>query len=263
MSQAPRLGRAGVLAGLLSVIALSCSSDIVELLPVTGGASSGGAAGQQTATSGASTSGSSVGGSPTSQGGFAGATGGGGGSNGGNGGSTGGGCVGFGCAGENGFGGTFTGPNCGNGTGSCTPCLNDPQCPPDQHCSPFLNNVCVQCAVKGSSQCKVGYNCDVFLGRCAPGCDSTSDCNDGRVCEPNSGTCVSCIDNQECEQDGDPRTSICYLRRCVECTQHLDCARQGGEQRWCSKLQCVQCLTDKDCDPDGRSHCDVPKGFCE
>ena len=261
MSQAPRLGRAGVLTGLLSVIALACSSDIVELLPLAGGASNGGAggsAGQDAVpSSGASTGGSNAGGSPTSQGGLAGATQ----AGGGNGGAAGGGCFGFGCAGENGFSGSFGGPNCGNG--SCTPCLNDAQCPLEQHCSALLNNVCVQCSIKGPSQCKPNYNCDVLVGRCAPGCDSTFECNDDRVCDLNQGTCVSCIDNRECEQDGDPRTSVCYQRRCVECAQHSDCTKQGGEQRWCSKLQCVQCLSDKDCDPDGKSHCDVPKGFCE
>jgi hypothetical protein len=263
MSQAPRLGRAGAMTGLLSVIALSCSSDIVELLPLTAGASNGGgggSAGQDAVASGASTGGGNAGGSPMSQGGWAGAAQ----AGGGNGGSAGLGCFGFGCAGENGFSGAFGGPNCGNGTGACTPCLNDDQCPLEQqHCSSLLNNVCVQCTIKGSSQCNSGYNCDVLAGRCAPSCDSTFDCNDNRVCDLNQGTCVSCIDNRECENDGDPRTSVCYLRHCVECAQHSDCMRPGSEQRWCSKFQCVQCLADKDCGFDGKTHCDVPKGFCE
>jgi hypothetical protein len=261
MSQAPRLGRAGVLAGLLSVVALSCSSDIVELLPPTGGASgsggNGSAAGQDAVDSGASTGGSNAAGA-TTQGGSAGATQAGGG-NGGNGGTAGAPCFGFGCGGENGFGGSFGSPYCRNGN-SCAPCANG-ECPFDEECSP-LGNVCVQCAIKGPSQCWAGSNCDVLVGRCAPACDSTSDCSDGRVCDQNQGTCLGCIDDKsQCDQDGDPQTRICYLHRCVECTQDPDCTKQMGGGR-CANFRCVQCLTDKDCD-DGRRHCDVPKGFCE
>jgi hypothetical protein len=258
------LGRAGVLTGLLAVIAVACSSDLVELLPVGGGASTGGAgsaAGQDTVTSGAGTGGSSAAGMAT-QGGFAGAPqagrGNGGNAGGGNGGSAGGACFGFGCAGESGFSGSFGAPYCGNGN-SCEPCLNDTQCESEyDHCA---NNVCVQCATEGPSQCWHGMNCDVLVRRCAPACDSTSDCNEGGVCDVNQHTCVWCIENGDCQQDGLPG-NVCYLHRCVDCAQDTDCMKQGRSGR-CSGFRCVQCLTNEDCKDPERSHCNVPKGYCE
>lgn len=267
MSQGPRRGRAGVLTGLLVVIAVSCSSDIVELLPPTAGAGSGGggsSAGQDTMTSGANTGGNSAAGA-TIQGGSAGApqAGGGNGGNGGNGGDSGNGgaagapCFGFGCGGESGVGGSFGGPYCGYGN-TCAPCVNDTQCPFEyEYCA---NNVCVQCTTEGPSQCWQGGNCDVLVRHCEPRCDTTSDCKDGRVCDLNQGTCVWCIDNRQCEKDGAPG-NICYLHRCVECTQDPDCTRPGEGR--CSGTRCVQCLSNMDCNADGKSHCNVPKGYCE
>jgi hypothetical protein len=249
---------------LFAVIAFSCSSDIVELLPLTAGASNGGSAGQDTVASGASPGGSGAGGrsaggsagSMSSQGGSAGAPQ----AGGGNGGAGGGGCFGFGCAGESGFGGSFGGPPCGFGN-SCEPCAND-----DTHCPSetefCADNVCVQCTIEGPSQCWPwpGGNCDVLVHRCAPACDDGGECNDGRVCDVNQGTCVWCVDKGDCGRNGDPR-SICYLHRCVECTQDPDCTEQGKPR--CSGNRCVQCLTNKDCLSDGKTHCDVPKGYCE
>jgi hypothetical protein len=252
------LGRAGVLTGLLAVIAVACSSDLVELLPLTGGTSAGGAgssAGQDTITSGAGTGGSNAAGM-TTQAGFAGAPHAGGG-NGGNGGSGGGACFGFGCAGESGFSGSFGGPYCGNGN-SCTPCGSNTNCfSENEFC---LNNVCVQCATAGPSQCRQGFNCDLVVGRCAPACDDTSDCNDGGVCDSNQGTCVWCIENHDCTEDGVPAGDVCYLHRCVDCTQDTDCRSRG---RRCSGFRCVWCLTDNDCKDPDRNHCNVPRGDCE
>jgi hypothetical protein len=252
------LGRAGALMGLLAVIAVSCSSDIVELLPLTGGTSTGGAgssAGQDTVTSGAGTGGSNAAGM-TTQAGFAGAPQAGGG-NGGNGGSAGG-CFGFGCGGESGFGGSFGGPYCRNGN-SCQPCTDSTDCPTEyEHCG---NNVCVQCVTEGPSQCRHGFNCDVVAGRCGIACDDNFDCKEGGVCDLNQNTCVWCLENRDCTQDGVPAGDVCYLHRCVDCTQDPDCIKQGRGRR-CSGFRCVECLSNTDCD-DGRGRCNVPKGYCE
>ena len=46
MSPAPRLRPAGLLAALASIVALSCGSDMIDLLPSLAGATSGGSAGE-------------------------------------------------------------------------------------------------------------------------------------------------------------------------------------------------------------------------
>jgi hypothetical protein len=264
MSDMPRLGHAGLLAALLSLVAVSCGSDVVDLLPPMTGAGNGGGAGEAaSAAAGASSGGvrNEAGRAATSQAGASGAAAGSGGKA-GNAGAAG--CSGFGCgnAGEGpSLGGAFGGPICNNGTSSCTPCLSDVQCASDQHCSRFLGNLCVQCAEKG--QCKPGFTCDRLVGRCGPSCKSTFECNDGRVCDMTQGTCVTCIDNQQCESDGDPDTRVCYQRRCVQCQEDADCT-QGARHR-CAGLQCVECINDKDCPGNNgdNGHCDTAHAHCE
>lgn len=174
----------------------------------------------------------------------------------------GGGCFGFACpsAGQSNGGGSLGNPNCNGGT--CVQCSNDSQCDAGQRCSRFLNGICVQCTEK--SQCKAGYSCDRLVGRCGPICTETSDCENGRVCDTAQGTCVPCIDGSACQNDFDPDTRICYMRRCVECVISADCP--PGERDVCNKdFQCVQCVSDQDCkdNGDGQEHCDVPRGRCE
>ena len=266
MSQPPKLARAGVLTGFLALSALACSSDLVELLPLMAGASgggAGGAAGQDTTASGSSSASGSGGrhaggsaGSPTSQGGFAGAPQAGGGH--GDAAGASGSCFGPGCAGDSGFGGSFGGPHCGYGN-SCWPCDNNTQCPFDyEYCA---DNECVQCTTEGPSQCRQGNNCDVLVRHCEPRCDATTDCKDGRVCDLNQGTCVWCIDSFQCQQDGVPG-NICYLHRCVDCTQNAQCVNRG-ERRLCSGTRCVECSLNEDCTTPGKSHCDTFRGSCE
>jgi len=241
MSKARRLASVGALAALCSVVGLSCGSDLVDLLPMPGGAGSGGndsAAGRDSMLPDrAGMGGMSGGSSAASQSGSAGRTSGGGG-NGGNGGGGGnggnGGCFGFGCgtAGEpNGFGGSF-----GCSGGSCTLCSSD-------------------------QPCKQGYSCDVTVGRCAPSCTTSLECANGRVCDVSQSACVACLGNPDCEQY--PDTHVCYLHRCVECLQHADCMQ--ADRHVCAGGYCVQCLSDKDCDgPNGSGggRCDSQRGRC-
>jgi len=117
----------------------------------------------------------------------------------------------------------------------------------------------VQCETKGDCT-RPGTSCDFLVGRCAPSCDSTLDCRDGKVCDTSQGTCVQCLDNRECEQDGDSETRVCYLHRCLQCLENTDCTE--GVRNICSIFQqCVECTGDQHC-KDGM-HCDVPRGRCE
>jgi Cys-rich repeat protein len=74
------------------------------------------------------------------------------------------------------------------------------------------------------------------------------------------GTCVQCVDNRDCEQDGDPDTRICYMRRCMQCLENSHCT--DGTRPVCSNYQCAECANDDDC-KDSAPHCDIPRGRCE
>jgi hypothetical protein len=256
MSVAPRRSQAGLLAALASLVAVSCGSDTIDLLPSL----EGGSVGQAGSSAGSSSGGTSAGSSGTSQGGTSGN---------GNvagmlsmGGNQNGGsltlCSGYGCGGfgTNPFGGGF-GDVCNGGNGYCTPCASDEQCPPELHCSHILGNVCVQCTER--RHCRPGFSCDRWRGRCGPSCQSALDCGDGRVCDTLQNTCVACLDNEECEQDGDPDTHICYQQRCVECQVNADCMH--NDRHVCAALRCVQCAANEDCNA-GMGVCDIGRGQC-
>ncbi len=260
MSDIHRLGQTGLLAALVSLVAVSCGSDIVDLLPPTTGV--GGGAGRTTTSAAGTGFGDAheAGSSAMNQAGVSGSVA----STSGGGGTETGGCSGFGCGegGENpGFAGALGGLFC-NGMGSCTPCRSDLECVPDQHCSRFLGNVCVQCAENGKDQCKPGYSCDRLVGRCGLSCKTTANCYDGRVCDMAQGTCVACIDNQQCA--GNQEQRVCYLRRCVQCQEDADCTQ--GDRRHCANLQCVQCTNDRDCPGSNGNefgHCDTARARCQ
>ena len=133
MSLAPRLTQAGLLAALLSLVAVSCGSDLVDLLPPSAAERGGGAAGDD-GNGGVESAGTSSGarggegGSSPHQGGLGGTA---------QSGSSmggGGGCFGFACpsAGQSNGGGSLGNPNCNGGT--CVQCSNDSQCPAGLKC---------------------------------------------------------------------------------------------------------------------------------
>jgi hypothetical protein len=251
MPDTSRLSRGAALAALVSLVAVSCGTETIELLPLVpnGGTAGGviagdGGTGAIGATSG--NAGEPPGGSQS--GGMGGQP------FGGTGGSFGG-CTGFGCGGSGDGSGGTGGPVCNGGFGPCTPCLSDEQCG-DWHCSKLLGNVCVACT--DSSHCKSGLRCDLPVGRCAPSCDANLGCRDNRVCDPQFLTCVDCTDDEQCEMDDNPDTSFCSFRRCVECTRDDDC--EGSKHELCVNGRCADCFGDKDCEFD--EQCNAA-GYCE
>lgn len=243
MLLARSLRRTGLLAGLVSLVAASCSSDTIDLLPLgdSGGSagtlsgaglapgSDAGAGAREGSGGGISDPGGAVGGDEggltagTTTGGRAEFGGCGSSGCGGYGGSFGGGFAGGGYAGSFGGyapGGGFGGGGCAlNGVGQCSRCQSDEQCGPYRHCSHFLGT-CVECENK--SQCDKGQACDIYSGHCVPGCQSTADCTFGGLCDPDLNTCT-CIDDGQCEQDNDPKTHYCAWHRCVQCKSDRDC----------------------------------------
>jgi hypothetical protein len=271
MFRGPRLRPAGLLAVLASIVALSCGSDVIDLLPPPaggvgngGGAGAGGGGGGGVSNVGASDSaeragadsaGADVGGTLSNggsgffpSGGMGAFSGNSGGFAMGGQGGRGGGCFGPGCGG---FGGAFSFPCEMNGPNTCTPCQDDTQCGSGQHCS---HNICLQCW--NDQQCSAGYNCDLQVGRCQPSCQGTLDCRDGRVCDQTRGVCVGCTQNEGCPSPSDPDARICHLRRCVECESNQDCTLGS-----CVFNHCIECLSDKDCGDRGL-HCDTGSGRC-
>jgi hypothetical protein len=264
MSPAPRRRTAGLVAALASIVAVSCGSDMIDLLPPVADTSGGSANGAGAAAQ----AGADVGGGPASGGGSslpegaagnAGALSGGGNAGasgqGGKGGSSG--CPGAGCniGGNVSFGGGFGFPCEPNTNGTCTPCASDDQCPLSQQCS---HNVCT---CTDDRQCRSGFSCDRLVGRCAPSCQNTFECRDGRICDPTQGACVTCTPGgDQCPSDnGDPDAHICYFRRCVECVADEDCTQ--GTRHLCAGYHCIECLSDKDCGDN--VHCDRGSGHCQ
>ncbi len=258
MIEALRLRRGAALAALIALAAAACDTETIELLAprATAGSTE---AGQPAMLPGGGAAGvPSHGGSSGDPQGGTGASSGSAGSALGEAGSGGDGdcegCGGVG-GGAGGSGGVLGGPNCSGGPGTCSPCQSDEQCG-DWHCSQQLGGICVQCT--DSSHCKPGSRCDGVVGRCAQSCEGNLTCREGRICDPQFLTCVACIDDEQCEQDGDPQTAYCAGRRCVECTRNDDCTR--GSKNLCLGGRCAECFFDKDCGPGG--YC-APDGRCE
>jgi len=255
MSSTPRSHCAGLLAALTSLVALSCGSDTIDLLPTLAGASGGsasgsGGAGGSFTTAGTEASGGSNSGMP-GNGGMAGASAGVGGSAGGRLGSGGhNGCSGPGCGGS--LGGAFPFLCEQSSVSSCQPCADEGQCPANQHCA---QHFCAECA--RDDDCNGGV-CDKFAHRCAPMCQNSIECRGGRICDTTFNACVTCTQTEGCPPSTDMDARICdpYLRRCIECLGDANC---GGDRKHCVRYQCV-CLNNADCG-DGM-FCDQNSGRC-
>ena len=267
MSDAPRLRSAGLAAALVSLVALSCGSDAIDLLPPLGGSANGGAsstsgaAGADARAAGNNGNGAD-GGGPLNQSGGGGVSGS---PVAGSGGATagGGGCSGAGCGGFSGFGGSTntsgasgTG-NCASGMGQCVPCLHNEQCPANLVCA--QTGFCVQC--ENNRQCGTNEGCDPSVGRCGPTCQSTNDCTDGKVCDPNSRRLRFVHQRPtNARTTSDPDTRVCFFRRCVECRGGCSTASRAIAPR-ASTIAAFECLSDKDCH-DSTPHCDRSTGHC-
>jgi len=244
MSRLIRLRPAGLLAASISLVAVACGTDTLDLLPrgALAGMAGAGSGGQPLAgTGGVEITAGNAGAASGSQSGMGGLLNGGAGDggNGGsfqNGGKGGGyGCVGFTCGGSNAGGGGGSGgtdPRCPEpGSPWCTPCNDSDDCPPQFSCSSF--------------------------SYCRPTCTSSWECPKDGVCDETYGTCGPCFSDPQCAAEGIPKRNACeiVLGRCVECNERVDCMRGN-----CVSLQCVICDDDKDC--MGGKRCDRGLGKC-
>lgn len=77
-----------------------------------------------------------------------------------------------------------------------------PSCPPDRP-YPF-NGQCVQCYIRGSTQCWPGYSCEIARLKCEPLCSTDQDCifrpNTLPVCDKVYRSCRFCLNDSECAE---------------------------------------------------------------
>jgi hypothetical protein len=133
---------------------------------------------------------------------------------------------------------------CNAVTHSCTGCLTNADC---GGTTPFCDRDdrrCVEC--ESASQCPPGEVCVWAAHRCAPACQTNSDCagSGHPICAIASRVCVECTSDAECATM--PLQPYCDLRlgACVECLSDANCASSH-----CETLEnlCVECTSDTHC----------------
>ncbi len=139
------------------------------------------------------------------------------------------GCTGVGCGGTNaGSAGRYDPPCSDPNSPFCTPCDTNDECPQQFNCNPYKY--------------------------CRPECSMSSECPNDGICDAVTSTCVPCMSDPQCKEQGVPWRNVCEAGRCVECNERAACA-----QGTCHLYQCVECTNDKDC-ASGR--CDEIRGRC-
>jgi hypothetical protein len=177
---------------------------------------------------------------------------------------------------------------CQTSTGYCVGCLGDGDCagqPSTPFCAtdiaPDAGNVCVQCLsaadcpsdMLGCSSrahfcgfCDNSGDCPASAaycqsGQCGDSCvlsDGGTSCQNGGLCDTNSGVCVTCLSDSDCPAFGS-MPSYCLTDidagfSCVQCYQASQCAP------WpCNTYAffCGSCGFDSDC-PAEAPHCSGP-----
>jgi hypothetical protein len=139
----------------------------------------------------------------------------------------------------------------------CVQCTNDSQCnPPEPYCVTDAGasfGRCVQCLA--SADCDAGFACepslsDPGLTLCVFNCNLSDTCTaPSPYCEPDSGTCVTCLSTSQCQN-----AYLCVPPgSCDPCTSApQECATAYPDLPYCApEGTCVQCLTSSDCDGGG------------
>jgi outer membrane exchange protein TraA len=132
-----------------------------------------------------------------------------------------------------------------NGAAVCAPCdtarLCGPSCSPCGLSTPYCVNqngtyTCVEC--EDDSQCG-GRRCDPDTKTCV-GCLDDRVCPNGQVCDKPNFTCVECLRDEDCPPD---EVCVGTIKQCKECKQNSDCERGKS----CQDFQCVTCSTNESC----------------
>jgi outer membrane exchange protein TraA len=132
-----------------------------------------------------------------------------------------------------------------NGAALCAPCdtsrVCGPSCSPCGQSTPHCVNIngtytCAEC--EDDSQCG-GRRCDPDTKTCV-GCLDDRACPNGQVCDKPNYTCVECLRDEDCPPD---EVCVGTIKQCRECKQNSDCERGKS----CQDYQCVTCSTNESC----------------
>ncbi len=105
-------------------------------------------------------------------------------------------------------------PDCGDLAcidGYCGACAESAECGADLVC---FAEQCVPSCVEDPSRCQEGEVCQPDSGQCVPGCSGDGDCENGQVCDLEENLCV----DRECTEEGVQgecaEAQICLNGRC-------------------------------------------------
>jgi hypothetical protein len=109
-------------------------------------------------------------------------------------------------------------------THACTGCVTNNDCDPATPYCDRDDRRCVEC--ESAAQCPPGEVCAWGAHRCAPACNTNSDCaGSGRaICAVASRVCVECTGDADCAAQNLPPYCDLRLGACVDCLADTNCA---------------------------------------
>lgn len=136
------------------------------------------------------------------------------------------------------------GLHCQTSTGLCFECVRDADCtdPNAPLCALDLYR-CVECVTL--QDCSDGFECDPVVRQCRKTCTQSEQCDTAHGCDEDSGLCIECDEDHECEDA--PRGGFCAAggTGCVECRSDEQCE----DGTICDGFTggCVGCRDTRDC----------------
>ncbi|WP_394828767.1 hypothetical protein [Pendulispora albinea] len=145
---------------------------------------------------------------------------------------------------------------CDTASGNCVACLADSDCKdPLPRCNPTEHR-CVACTT--SADCPAGRACEQHV--CITACDDAGKCPGNATCHAQSHLCKDCQVNADCNNAGNDRICEPNTGRCIECLDDGPCPPGRSH---CEKItgRCVHCVNSSHC-PSEQFICDPERLMC-